>query len=137
MCRPRDDIVTEKQAIHDDYDPDMENEEEQGEANRCGSGNCMCKKSPKDFPEWKWLITRKGYAMVVHLQVESEKRDQDMMGQYHYNDFSGYGFQEVVENHVSAANRLTSLPHFCVILITDEPRACLIQQGIFEENPEC
>lgn len=39
--------------------------------------------------------------MVAKLKDEAMKRDQDAMGEYHYNDYSGYGFQEAVENHVS------------------------------------
>ena len=104
MCRSWDDIVAEKQAkqaINENYNAD---EEVKKEANRCGNGDCMCKKSPKDFPDWKWLITRQGYAMVLHLKFEAQKRDQDLFGQYHYNDYSAYGFQEVVENHVSISS---------------------------------
>lgn len=102
--------MAEKQAIDEEYDPGEDDEEGEEETNVCGRGNCMCKKLPEDFPGWKWLITRKGYAIVVHLAVEAEKRDQDLMGQYHYNDFSGYGFQEMVENHVGATSERTLRP---------------------------
>jgi hypothetical protein len=105
MCRPWDDIVAEKQAIDEDYDPDEAYQAHRESGKACGSGNCMCRKSPQEFPNWKWLITRKGYEKLIDLTIEAEKRDQDHMGQYHYNDFSGYGFQEVVENHVSFATR--------------------------------
>lgn len=96
--RSWEDIVTEKRMLDEDYDSD---EEDEDNPNLCADGNCMCKKSPQEFPDWKWFITRKGLKMVEHLKDEAMKRDQDACGQYHYNDYSGYGFQEVVENHVS------------------------------------
>jgi hypothetical protein len=109
ICRPRRDVIAEKQAKKQATDEDDDSEEDDDTdnetSNAYGSGNCMCRKSPQDFPDWKWLITRKGYQMIIDLQIAAEKRDQDHMGEYHYNDFSGYGFQEVVENHVSFATR--------------------------------
>jgi hypothetical protein len=105
MCRPQDDVRAEKQAADEGDDSEEDYDEDKETSNACGSGNCMCKKSPQDFPDWKWLITRKGYQMIIDLSIEAEKRDQDHMGEYHYNDFSGYGFQEAVENHVSSATR--------------------------------
>lgn len=38
--------------------------------------------------------------MVEHLSREAMKRDQDSFGEWHYTDFTGYGFQEAVENHL-------------------------------------
>jgi hypothetical protein len=92
-------MVAEKQAVDEDYDPDEDDDAE--EFNNNGDGSCMCSKLSKDFPDWKWFITRKGLHMVEHLKEEALNRDQDEMGRYHYNDFSAHGFQEVVENHVS------------------------------------
>lgn len=112
ICRPPDDIIAEKQDTNEDYDPEDDDERE---LNLCGTKDCKCSKSPKDSPHWKWLITRKGLKMVAALMNEAMKRDQDAMDQYQYNDFSGYGFQEVVENHVrhSLAHNLYQYNHGC------------------------
>ena len=100
MCRPGWDIVAEKQAVDDEYDPD-EDEESEEEINKCGNGSCMCDKAVSERPEWKWVISKSGLEHVKHLMKEIWKRDQDSHGQYHYNDFNGYGFQEIMENEVN------------------------------------
>lgn len=50
----------------------------------------------KGFP-----ITKAGYEKFIEINQEVEKRDQDSQGMYIYNDFSGYGVTEVLENTVS------------------------------------
>lgn len=96
MCRPFDDIEAEKRANDEDYDSEAE------DSNTCGTASCMCKRPAKDHPEWKFIISKKGLEAVKNFQKEAMKRDQDVFGQYHYNDFSGYGFQEAVNNEIQA-----------------------------------
>jgi hypothetical protein len=79
--------------------------EEAEEVNSCGLESCMCKKPVNKHPEWKWIISKKGFEAVKHFQKEAMKRDQDVFGQYHYNDFSGYGFQEAVNNELQAFHK--------------------------------
>ena len=97
MCRPFDDIEAEKRANDEDYDS-----EEDEDLNTCGTDSCMCKKPYKEHPEWKWIISEKGYNTVKHMRTEAMHRDQDFMDQYQYNDFTGYGFQEMVNNQLQA-----------------------------------
>lgn len=49
----------------------------------------------KGFP-----ITKAGFEKYVEITKEVLKRDQDAQGVYIYNDFSGYGATEVLENTV-------------------------------------
>lgn len=67
----------------------------------CGRKNCVCMKPAHERPGHKWIMTAEGCRMFYNLRLEAMKRDQDVFGEYFYNDFTGYGFQEVVENHVS------------------------------------
>lgn len=60
-------------------------------------------KPATEFPEWKWVISRAAYALKNTWLLGEQKRDQDMMGCHFYNDFSGYGQQENLENMVQAA----------------------------------
>lgn len=102
--------LDKEEEIEDDEtkDPDSAKESQPEGADEsntresiCGGKNCICKQPVPDHPECKWLFTRKGYTLAARLQYEIARRNQDMMGQYHYNDYNGYGFQEVMENQVT------------------------------------
>ena len=49
----------------------------------------------KGFP-----VTKAGMERFLEINQEVDKRDQDTHGMYIYNDFSGYGVTEVLENTV-------------------------------------
>ena len=49
----------------------------------------------KGFP-----VTKAGMERFLEINQEVDKRDQDTHGMYIYNDFSGYGVIEVLENMV-------------------------------------
>ena len=65
-----------------------------------GTDRACVEKSLSAHPNWKWVISKQGLEHVEHLIQEVGKRDQDAHDQYQYNDFNGYGFQEVMENEV-------------------------------------
>lgn len=79
--------------------------EDSEDINQCGTDACMCKKPVADHPEWKWIISKKGFEVVKYMQLEALHRDQDFMDQYHYNDFSGYGYQEMVNNQLQTFHK--------------------------------
>ena len=116
-CRPYSDITAEREDLYDEDDDDENVDNAKGPLFTCGTDQCKCRKSLAKFPDWKWVITRKGFQMFLKLQKEAEHRDQDAMDQYHYNDFSGYGFQEVMDNHVSCPDHP---PAYCKL---SEPKA--------------
>ena len=107
MCRPPWDISAEKRAKDDEYDSDQDDEAD--EADKCGTDACMCEKPAANHPDWKWMISKQGLDHVQYLAKEQWKRDQDAQGEYIYNDFSGYGFQELIENEVSLVSPALAL----------------------------
>jgi hypothetical protein len=46
-------------------------------------------------------VTKLGWQKYVEIKKEVDKRDQDLHGIYIYNDFTGHGIKEVVENTAS------------------------------------
>jgi hypothetical protein len=66
--------------------------------NRLAINTCMCGKDPADYPAWNWTMSKRGLSIVAELTKEYWKRDQDAHGEYIYNDWTGYGFQELLEN---------------------------------------
>ena len=53
-----------------------------------------------NHPGWPWAFTRKGLDRYSYWVQESMKRDQDSFNMHIYNDWSGYGIMEVLENMV-------------------------------------
>ena len=150
LCRPPNDISDEKWSKkHEQQNDDGKAEDEElsqsGEEDKsdedededeyveilCGTNACMCRKEPAEHPEWKWVITRKGLEVLFHLQEEADKRDQDIMGEDEDNDFTGYGFQEVVQNHVFGVLRL----NFQAVL-TNVQQLKAIDKELKKKNPD-
>ena len=52
-----------------------------------------------------WVVTKKGNELAMAWRVEKEKRDQDAYGMYIFNDWTGYGICEVMENMVRIVDR--------------------------------
>jgi len=93
--------------FHEQYDPDdlakmSKKKIDKLEKDYNAENELHFKKDIKDFPEWKWIVSRKGYKMFVNMDVDIQKRDQDRFMMHVYTDFSGYGVQEVIENWVSS-----------------------------------
>lgn len=68
----------------------------------CGAKNCVCKRPPSENPDHKWILSKEGYLLFARLQYQTAIRNQDEVGQHFYNDFNGYGIQEVIENQVKS-----------------------------------
>jgi hypothetical protein len=118
LCRPLDDIKQERCITKEDYDSgnEEEDENEEGDVQEtqvehashgkvqarsvCGQKNCICKLPIEDHPEHKWVLTKKGYLNTARLQYEINIRDQDAIEEHFCNDFSGYGYEEAMENQV-------------------------------------
>lgn len=63
--------------------------------------DCKCGEPLEKSPNWPWRVTELGWDLLQKWQEEMMNRDQDVQGVYIYNDFTGYGIQEVMENQVS------------------------------------
>lgn len=61
----------------------------------------MCgKPADGDTAHHKRVVTKRGYELATEWRVQKEKRDQDAFGMYIFNDWTGYGICEVIENMV-------------------------------------
>ncbi|KAL9079130.1 MAG: hypothetical protein Q9157_001970 [Trypethelium eluteriae] len=70
---------------------------------KCGEDDCMCGKPLRENPDWTWFTTRKAWQMRDDLKCEADFRNPDYFDMYVYNDFAGYGIQQVIENtHILA-----------------------------------
>ena len=68
---------------------------------KCGEDGCLCLKPLHDHPDWTWITTRKAYEMHFDLKGGASFRIPDRFDMYLFNDFEGYGLQELIENMVS------------------------------------
>lgn len=90
-----------REEPEDEDEGEGEDEDEDEDADDGCGKDCKCNKPLADNPTWPWRITEDGWKLYRKLAFELMKRDQDMHGVYIYNDFTGYGYQEVFENQVS------------------------------------
>ena len=54
----------------------------------------------KDHPDHKWVILWEGYKMFMDYRRRSNYCCPDRFGMYIYNDFEGWGYQELIENFI-------------------------------------
>ncbi|KAM0289769.1 hypothetical protein ACHAO9_005646 [Fusarium lateritium] len=94
----------------DEDDEDEDGEDEDGEDEE-GEGNGKDGEKDKDddkekpydklaslHPDWPWSFTMRGIDRFDWWQQEALKRNQDEFAMHIYNDFTGYGMHEVMEN---------------------------------------
>jgi hypothetical protein len=55
---------------------------------------------PRVVTDEGFPVSKAGMEKFIEINQEVDKRDQDLHGMYIYNDFSGYGVTEVMENLV-------------------------------------
>ena len=60
----------------------------------------------EQFPNHPWIMSRPVKKLVRKYFLQAMKRDPDQFGMYVYNDYAGYGLQEVIENQLVAINTL-------------------------------
>ncbi|KEQ61358.1 uncharacterized protein M437DRAFT_27548, partial [Aureobasidium melanogenum CBS 110374] len=105
-CLPRfefKDRYNKKRQDDEDYD------EGDGEAGRAWAKEHNEKKCPC-FDKSRtdgWAMMRKAFTRKIDVEtIEVPHRDPDCFGMYVYNDFAGYGYQEVVENNMAEFNKI-------------------------------
>lgn len=57
----------------------------------------------KDHPDYKWVIMWEGYKTFLDYRRRANYCNPDNFGMYIYNDFEGWGLQELMENQVGQA----------------------------------
>jgi hypothetical protein len=97
-----DDDDKEEEEVEDDGSEEVV--KAKGEAKKDGEASDVDLQPADEHPHHKLIITRATNTLVNKYRVEVEKRDQDLFGCYFYNDFTGYGHQEVIENILRAVH---------------------------------
>ncbi|KIX09103.1 uncharacterized protein Z518_00181 [Rhinocladiella mackenziei CBS 650.93] len=103
ICRPLFDIeeeIEEMDQSGDEMSMGKHSDEAKKPESTCDSKSCICENSAADHPQWKWLLTKDGYQMAGDLERELHVRNQYAASEYYPEDWSGYAFQEVVENQL-------------------------------------
>ena len=68
---------------------------------RCGwDKSCVCGRYADANPDESRIVTKKGFELHKEWDLEQFQRDQDMFRMYIFEDWSGYGVCEVMENMV-------------------------------------
>lgn len=99
VFRPRSEIRGPRDDDDDEYDEDEDDDELDTTEDERVAGKPL-----SDFPEWKWAFTRRGKYFAHMYTDEIDKSNPDCFGMYIYNDYAGYGGQEVIENQLNAFN---------------------------------
>jgi len=82
-----------------------EDDEDDEKAEICGGPKCVCNKPATEFPDHIWILTRAGFKLLVQWREQQVKRNQHNFGIQFYNDFTGYGTREVMENMVGVVSK--------------------------------
>ncbi|THX45545.1 hypothetical protein D6D06_10435 [Aureobasidium pullulans] len=103
-CAPRFEFESRYNKEHEDDDDFDEEKASELWADEHNDRKCAC--FNKDRTDG-WTMMRKAFARKMDAEtIEIPQRDQDMFGMYVYNDFTGYGYQEVVENNMAEFNKV-------------------------------
>ena len=62
--------------------------------------SCMCGRYADANPEEDWIVTMKVFELHKEWGLEQFQRDPDNFRMHIFNDWSGYGACEVMENMV-------------------------------------
>lgn len=62
--------------------------------------NCLCGRYPDANPEENWIVTKRGFELHKEWRDEQYLRDQGSFKMHIFEDWSGYGTCEVMENMV-------------------------------------
>ncbi|KAH8703881.1 hypothetical protein BGW36DRAFT_414257 [Talaromyces proteolyticus] len=67
----------------------------------CDKGkSCLCHKPAIEHPEHIWVVSAAGYKKFLALDTLISLRDPDNFQMYTFNDHSGYGVIEAIENYI-------------------------------------
>jgi hypothetical protein len=97
LCRIRPEFDVERE-----FDPE-ELEEDEMETfieKRREDAKKYNEKPSSEFPGYPWVVSELAEWLHENYFIEVQMRDQDKFGMHIYNDYTSYGFQEVIENVV-------------------------------------
>ncbi|KAF1938112.1 hypothetical protein EJ02DRAFT_425980 [Clathrospora elynae] len=98
MLRPRFDYELENSILGDDglEEDDIFREYIKESDKAEESGTIL--RPVKDHPDWKWVILWEGFETFLTYKRRANYCAPDNFQMYIYNDFNGYGLQELMEN---------------------------------------
>jgi hypothetical protein len=108
-----DDEEDEEDAEDDEEDVGVEKDSEkitEKEGTKDGENE---EEHPRVVTDKGFPITQDGMDIFIEIYNEIEKRDQDSHNMYIYNDWTGYGVTEVMENMVRASNSYSYCMGLC------------------------
>ncbi|KAE8316876.1 hypothetical protein BDV41DRAFT_573380 [Aspergillus transmontanensis] len=94
--------ICKRPGANDDDDEKEDEEDAEDEDNNepeCDGGeSCRCYKPAADYPDHPWVFSRAGLDKMITYRIMLDLRDPDNFSMYTFNDHSGYGAIEVVQN---------------------------------------
>ncbi len=113
MNRPFFDFENENEEKDEDEQLDEDEIEDQYNGGLSSKDNIACKPAA-DHPDHKWILMWQAWKKFCYLKRHALYTNPDAFGMYIYNDFNGYGLQELVQNTVSDARM--SMSYWLIVL---------------------
>ncbi|RYP93357.1 hypothetical protein DL770_000546 [Monosporascus sp. CRB-9-2] len=104
LTRPFFDFENENEDKDEDEQLD-EDEIEDRYNELVTSKDSVATKPAADHPDHKWISMWQAWKKYCHLKRHALYTNPDMFGMYIYNDFHGYGIQELVQNTLLAFDK--------------------------------
>ena len=119
-CRPRPFFDFERENDEKDEDEQLDEDDliDQYKGS-LGPEKNIAKMPAAKHPEHTWVSMWKAWKKFCELKRHASYTDPDAFGMYIYNDFHGYGLQELVQNTVCE-----TLPR-SIILPAQRPSCCM------------
>lgn len=135
-------------AIAHDEEEDEDEDEDEGDsdggekdADKEGDKEGQKDKKPYDklaslHPDWPWYFTMLGVDRFTWWQIEALKRNQDDFDLHVYNDFTGYGMHELMENIVGHPHcliqlqRILQVSSFFSLTLSSNPKPVTVISGL-------
>ncbi|KAI4765088.1 hypothetical protein E4T52_00022 [Aureobasidium sp. EXF-3400] len=103
-CAPRFEYEARYAKEHEDDEDFDEEKASELWADEHNNRKCACFNKERTDG---WSMMRKAFARKMDAEtIEIPQRDPDNFNMYVYNDFAGYGYQEVVENNILEFNKV-------------------------------
>ena len=110
MHRPLFDYEIENRARGDDQLERKEMfEKECGPGFEAEKAKAIFCKPASEVKDWKWIIMLDGWDEADLWSRRAKYCDPDNFNMYIYNDFKGWGLQEVIENIVSRDSKVRTI----------------------------
>ena len=100
-CINRHFFDVENENEDKDEDDQLDEEELEEHYDEMFKDSNVALKPVAEFPDHKWIVLWETWTLICEYRRLATYTNPDMFGMHIYNDFNGYGIQELVENLVS------------------------------------